>query len=231
MIGQHRLLNAMASNLPCPASPTLNPGGPVRWRIVQGAFLALTLVVLWGVALAASAAEGPASDIRLRLIGHAELPTGTRFQNTEVGGLSGIDRLPDGRFVALSDDPGAPGLGRGLPRFYTLALDYDEFAFHGVRLLAQTPLRQADGREFAGADAVDPEEIRLLPGGTLVWSSEGVWHDDPARRHQPFVREMRLDGSPVRDFGLPSLFHLIDRTRGGHVDPVLPVVRQREIAQ
>ncbi len=209
-------LNAMALNLTCHPSLSIGRGGLSRWRGVREVLLALTLVGLCGVCLPALAAEVTPSDIRLRLIGHQDVPTGTRFQNTEVGGLSGIDRLPDGRFVAISDDRGQPESGRGQPRFYTLALDYDESAFHGLRILAQTPLRQADGREFEAADSVDPEDIRLLPGGTLVWASEGVWHDDPARRHAPFVREMRLDGSPVRDFELPALFDLVDnRTRGG----------------
>lgn len=185
-------------------------------------YRSLRALTLWSLGLLALTLLGPtpagaqaADELRLRLIGHHELPTGTRALDTEVGGLSGIERLPDGRFLAISDDPGDPASRRGLPRFYTLALDYDEHGFHGVRVLAQTPLRRADGQVHDGSRVVDAEDIRLLPNGHLVWSSEGQWSRDETRRHAPFVREMRLDGSPVRDFTLPALFDLVDnRTRG-----------------
>ena len=193
---------------------TLSTSMPPLRPALRRWFTALATLAALSGAGAAGGAEP--SDIRLRLIGHAELPTGTRFQNTEVGGLSGIDRLPDGRFVAISDDHGVTSSGRGLPRFYTLSLDYDEHAFHGVRLLSQLPLPQPDGRPFDGDGMVDAEDIRLLPNGHLVWASEGRWHADPARRYAPFLREMRMDGSPVRDLTLPPLFDLGDqRTRGG----------------
>lgn len=193
-------------------------GAALQHGLRRLAGLLLAMAAMLG-ALSASAAGG---DIRLRLIGHVELPTGTRFDDTEVGGLSGIDRLPDGRFVAISDDRGDPGSRRGPPRFYTLALDYDEQAFREVRLLGHTRLRQPDGQPITVPRSVDPEDIRLLPNGHLAWSSEGVWHADPVRRHAPFVREMRLDGSPVRNFALPALFDLVDqRTRGGRENKLI----------
>lgn len=162
---------------------------------------------------AAAAPTNTTAPIRLRLLGSHTLPRPLSVEGVPVGGLSGIDRLPDGRFVAISD---ARGGQDGPPRFYTLALDYDQHSVHGVRILGQTLLRRPDGQPFEGAAAVDPEEIRLMPDGQLLWSSEGVWHTDPARTLQPFIRTMALDGRPLREFRLPPAFLLADnRSTGG----------------
>jgi 3-phytase/alkaline phosphatase D len=173
--------------------------------------VAIVAIVLCGLLKPAMA-----QTIGLSLIGVQSLPTSTKFEGLPFGGISGLDRLPDGRFVAISDSRGG---NTGVPRFYTLALDYDGYGFHGVRILGQHSLRQADGQAYGQAygsePAVDAEDIRLLPNGNLLWASEGVWHADAKRRHQPFVREMRPDGSPVRDLALPPAFGLVDKRRIG----------------
>lgn len=155
-----------------------------------------------------------AADFTLRLIGQAEIATGKKFGGIEIGGLSGLTRLRDGRFIALSDDRGDE---RRPPRFYTLALDYDGSGVRGVNVLSQTLLRQPDGSAFATQrGTVDPEALRVLPNGDLLWSSEGIWSADPARRQQPFVRQMRLDGGFVRQWPVPVIYELVDNaTRGG----------------
>jgi len=195
--------------------------GPVATGADPAAATATTTTAPMKATAGAAAVASPKSNalasstapIRLRLLGSHTLPRPLSFEGEPVGGLSGIDHLPDGRFVAISD---ARGGRDGPPRFYTLALDYDQHRFQGVRILGQTLLRQQDGQPFDGAAAVDPEEIRLLPDGLLLWSSEGVWHADPARRHQPAIRTMTQDGHPVRAFTHPPQFGLADnRSTGG----------------
>lgn len=173
-------------------------------------------VVLAG-ALCANAA---AADVTLRLIGAHAVPSGTLHDGAEFGGISGIDRLADGRFVAISDDRGGE---RGAPRFYRLALDVDARGFHGVHILGHTFMQRPDGQRFATDQrTVDPEDIRVAPNGHLYWSSEGIWSLIPSRRQQPFVREMRPDGSHVREFDLPPAYRLVDNaTTGGRDNKLL----------
>jgi len=157
-----------------------------------------------------------ATDVQLRLIGAHALPSGTLHEGVEFGGISGIDRLADGSFVAISDDRGG---ARGAPRFYWLALDHDDDGFHGVRILGQTFMQRPDGHGFAADQrTVDPEDIRVAPNGHLYWCSEGIWSRIPSRRQQPFVREMRPDGSHVREFDLPSAYRLVDNASTGGRD-------------
>lgn len=154
-----------------------------------------------------------AADVKLRLIGAHAVPSGTFHKGVEFGGISGMDRFDDGSYAAISDDRGGE---RGAPRFYRLALDYDAQIFHGVRILDQIELQRSDGQRFpADHRTVDPEAIRVAPHGHLYWSSEGVWSPIPSRRQQPFVREMRPDGSHVREFKLPSGYQLVDNASTG----------------
>ena len=148
----------------------------------------------------APVASGPA---RLRLLGEATLPHGLAFRGTTVGGLSAIDHDPSsGLWIALSDDRSELQPAR----FYTLHVDVRASGL-GVEVVDVTTLRQADGQPFpprrTRGQVVDPEGLRLLPGGrSLLWTSEG----DARVDQPPGLREARLDGSHMRDFELPSLF-------------------------
>lgn len=171
----------------------------------------------WALVLASVlCTSAAATEVSLRLIGFQAVPTGSLHQGLEFGGISGIDRLADGRFVAISDDRGGE---RGAPRFYRLALDYDAGGFHGVRILEHVFMLRPDGSGFAADQrTVDPEDIRVAPNGHLYWSSEGIWSLSPSRRQQPFVREMGPDGRHVREFALPSAYRLVDNASTGGRD-------------
>ncbi len=157
---------------------------------------------LLALALGALAIVGDASA-QLRYLGQQIVPTGHRFERTEVGGLSGLDFDPRaGQFYAVSDDRSRDA------RFYTLTLDLTRFnrqlapGMAGVRFTGVYTLLDRDGKRFERR-SVDPEAIRLHPtAGTLLWSSEG----DPRKDVAPFVREMTADGQPVREFALPAQF-------------------------
>jgi hypothetical protein len=165
----------------------------------------------------ASQPAGPAHGIAgLRLLGAAALPTGILFAGVEFGGISGLDRDADGSFWALSDDGG--GQGRP-PRLYQLDIRYDGPGPVKVSILGQVLLRRPDGSPFpADQRTVDPEALRAGGAGRLLWASEGVWHPDPARRFQPFVREMRTDGGFVRELPLPAAYAYVDNTSAGSRD-------------
>jgi len=168
------------------------------------------------VVLAALAIGVDAADFSLRLIGQQVIATGSLVGGVEFGGISGVDRASDGSFWAISDDRGGE---RGAPRFYLLSMAYDSSGFHGITISQQAHMQQPDGRDFpATSRTVDPEGIRVAPNGNLYWSSEGIWHTDPARRYQPFVREMDANGRFVREFATPPLYHYADNAATGGRD-------------
>ncbi|MCA9284826.1 MAG: esterase-like activity of phytase family protein [Phycisphaerales bacterium] len=156
----------------------------------------------------------------LRLVDRYVLPysdglAGTIFDNTLVGGLSGIDfDAATGMYYALSDDRSqvAPPGGDPSARSYTLAIEFDENGFLGsepVEITGVTVLRRPDGTAFPAA-SVDPESIRVRRDGdelTLYWTSEGAASASSAPPVQdPFVREMTSSGDFVRELDTPDKF-------------------------
>lgn len=147
---------------------------------------------------------GPAGPPRLRLLGEATLPARMDFKGTTLGGLSALDHDPArGLWVALSDDRSELQPAR----FYTLRIAVSERGIE-VEPLEVVTLRQADGQPFPrrrnGGEVVDPEGMRLLPGGRgFLWCSEG----EERVNQPPTLREARLDGSHVRDFDVPPALH------------------------
>lgn len=160
-------------------------------------------------------APAPSGPARLRLLGEAVLPHGLRFQDTTVGGLSAIDHDPaTGVWVALSDDRSELQSAR----FYTLRVALQPGRLEVEPLQAVT-LRQADGQPFppraTRGEVVDPEAMRLLPGGRgVLWTSEG----DPRVEQSPALREARLDGTHVRTFPTPPALRFAPRPGTGPRD-------------
>lgn len=175
----------------------------------------LATTVLWSCAAAGQAAPPP-----LELIAATAIPQGSRFHGVTVGGLSGLDRLPGGDYLAISDDKGD---GRP-PRFYRLAIRIDAPRHRmRVRLKRQVVLRDAQGMPFPiDRLVVDPEAIRHPGQGHVLWSSEGTWQADPARRTQPAIVESDARGRILHSFALPAAYLYADnRTRGAESNGVL----------
>ena len=166
----------------------------VRLLVTLGATLALA-----GSSSAPAALDrGPTPE--LQFLGQAIIPTGTQFESTEVGGLSGI--AYDARrnvFYTLSDDPSQIDPAR----FYTLRIDVAAGTFDpgDVHFLDVTTLDAPNGQPFPPL-SLDPEGIALTKDGTLVVTSEGF----AARVIDPFVREFELDGDFLGALPVPEPF-------------------------
>lgn len=154
----------------------------------------VTSLIALAAALAASAASAAPT---LRFIGQQILPTATTYAATQVGGLSGIDYLGGGSYVAISDDRSQINPAR----FYTLDLALTNHAFTGVNFNSVTTLKDVGGAAYA-TFAIDPESIRRLANGNFVYTSEG----DKTRDIDAFIREATPDGSYVRDYILPDAY-------------------------
>ena len=143
-----------------------------------------------------------ASGYSLRFIGEASLPHRMATHGTILGGLSGIDydRERD-QYYLLSDDRS----DNGPARFYTAKIALTASSISTPEITSAITLKRPDGSVFGGKaegakDIPDPESIRYrADSDTLLWTSEG----DKKLGIDPSVREMKLDGTFVRE--LPTL--------------------------
>lgn len=168
-----------------------------------------TLRPLAALMLALAASAPMAAPVGFDYLGQATLATGSLFAGTQVGGLSGIDYdAATQTYIAISDDRSQLNPAR----YYRMALDTTQFqrannaGAAGVQFTGVTTLRNLDGQPFA-AGTVDPEAIRLVRGAsgpTLLWTSEG--QRSAAGLQNPTLRQMHLDGTPVRGFDVPATF-------------------------
>lgn len=143
-------------------------------------------------------------DLSLEFLGEYQLPK-MKFQDTTVGGLSGItyDRQRD-RFYAISDDRSnlAPA------RFYTLKLDINNSKLQNVKIENVTFLKPNEGETYPKG-SIDPEGIALTPQGTVFISSEG----SPRELFAPFIGEFDLKTGLLKQ-NLPMLQTYIPNADG-----------------
>ncbi|MGA8262561.1 MAG: esterase-like activity of phytase family protein [Arenicellales bacterium] len=130
----------------------------------------------------------------------ATLPGRLRFQNTPVGGLSGIsyDR-GSGSYLVISDDPSE----RSPARVYRMnvALQDGRLEDSGLHITGLITLRRADGTAYP-RDTIDPEGIAVARDGTFYVSSEGNARIGIA----PFVRHFAVDGRMLGEMPIPQRF-------------------------
>ena len=150
----------------------------------------------------------------LRLIGQQVLPRRLVFNGTVVGGLSGIDYdAANSRYVLISDDRTTADSSND-PRMYTANLVFDAAGFTAVNFLSTFTMKQPDGSAYPKVPSplvADPESVRLdTASGNLLWVSEGdrTLTSTPPRVIDPFIREIRADGTHVREYTLPAMFKM-----------------------
>lgn len=155
-----------------------------------------------------------ATAAKLRFIDAYVIPTGTKYDGAEFGGISGIEKTKQGDYLAISDERGNE---HGSPRFYQLAIDYDAKAIHNISIKDQHFFKQPNGEVFSNSQAtVDPESIRLAPNGNYYWASEGNYSPEADKRTNPHIHEIKPDGSFVKAFNIPSDYLYTDgKTTGG----------------
>jgi len=109
-------------------------------------------------------------------MGEYDVPHNLQYNNTTVGGLSGIDYdAPKKVYYIISDDRSAINPAR----FYTAKIDIGNKGIDSVYFVDVAQLRQENGEVYPNskkdpAHTPDPEAIRYNPlTKDLVWSSEG----------------------------------------------------------
>jgi hypothetical protein len=170
-------------------------------RLARSASALLALALAAVVAGSAPAAPSHKRPPGLEFRGQVTFPTGTMFEGTQIGGLSGIDYAGRGTFYTLSDDPSQFGPAR----FYKLRADIRDGRLTpgDISFLEVTTLEQPDGTPFPTA-SLDPEGFALKGHRRIVVTSEGF----TTRGIDPWIRIFRLDGSHVRSLTVPDQFLL-----------------------
>jgi hypothetical protein len=143
----------------------------------------------------------------IRFLDQYEIPFQYSFQETIVGGLSGIDydSVRD-LYYAISDDRGL----HGPVRYYSIKIKIDSGKIKTAEFAGVTPLLQATGKPYL-QDGVrhnpDAEAIRWnARTNELYWSSEGerILSGKKSVLHDPFINVAASDGKHKRSLALPK---------------------------
>jgi hypothetical protein len=129
---------------------------------------------------------------QLRFVDEYIIPEGTLFQNTIVGGISGID-YANNTWYMISDD-------KTTPHFFTADISFTAEGFTGINFTGITNFKDANGVDLEES-ITDPESIRY-GDRNVVWTSEGNVDNGLA----PFVRTAALDGTFVSEATLPERY-------------------------
>jgi 3-phytase len=173
--------------------------GSGRSRIAWAALALAALLATAALAPTATAKKGHQRGLSLEFRGQAIIPTGTTFQSTTVGGLSGLAYAGGSSFYTLSDD-------QTNARFYRLRADIadGQLSAGDITFESVTILRQPDGTPYPPA-SLDPEGLALTKHNRqAIVTTEGF--ATPTRQVAPWIRVHNLDGSYVRDLPVPAEF-------------------------
>ncbi|MEO5649252.1 MAG: esterase-like activity of phytase family protein [Ginsengibacter sp.] len=135
------------------------------------------------------------------------------FENTIIGGLSGIDY--DSRkdlYYLISDDRSA----KNPARFYTAKLLIGQNKIDTLLFLKTTFLKDKVGNFYPNSrqdpsHTPDPEAMRYNPkNNTFAWSSEGERIISPQRNilQNPAIIEINPSGNYLDTFQIPSQLHM-----------------------
>lgn len=118
---------------------------------------------------------------------------GQAGKDPNVGGLSGLTALADGSYLAISDDKG----DHGPTRAYRLSIDSSGKA----KVIGQVNLTNPNGTPYNPKE-FDAEEIRQLPNGHLLWTTEG--ESAGSKNRSPLVIESDGNGREIRRIHPPQ---------------------------
>lgn len=167
--------------------------------------ISLILPALAGFGVQTVTAKAKDSQVNVagyELLGTVNIPTGTLFEGTVVGGLSSITYDPARNvYYAISDDQGTISP----VRYYTLDIDVSDGQLDpgDITFLDVTFILNASGEPYAPG-SLDPEGLVLAHEGSLYFSSEGFAALTPPV--DPFINRMNLNGKHNRSLEVPDKF-------------------------
>ncbi|SHL55417.1 esterase-like activity of phytase family protein [Flavobacterium xanthum] len=155
----------------------------------------------------------------LKLISTIEIPFEETFQNTKVGGLSGIDYdAKNDLYYLICDDRSMFNEAR----FYTAKIPLVENKIQSMVFQSVSYLKNESGEVYGNWNTTpttssDPEDIRYNPKtNTLVWSSEGarVINGDKQVLQDPSLNFTDLKGNFLSNVTLPENLKMQQQEKG-----------------
>jgi len=155
----------------------------------------------------------PRTISHLKFLSEYDVPYNKIFQNTIIGGLSGIDYEPrENVYYVISDDRSE----KNPARFYKAGITIGGDKIDSVIFLDTKFLKNRAGNIYPDSHndpfhTSDPEAIRYDPKhNTLVWSSEGERLVRPNKviLEDPSVTVINPDGIYIDTFKLPPQLHM-----------------------
>jgi len=167
----------------------------------------------------AAVKENETSISSVKFLDEYIMPLNPIFQNTVVGGLSGIDYdVKQNQYYMISDDPSQ----RSPARIYTTKIDIKANKIDTVRVTGVTYILQENGKPYPkyGTDKTvkpDGESVRYNPlTQQLLWSSEGerLFKDGDTTIVQPSLTFISTDGKFIDTIPMPKGFHFTKTESG-----------------
>lgn len=171
-------------------------------------FLVVLPIILFSCSNLKQTAENKATP-SLKLISSIEIPFEETFQNTKVGGLSGIDYdEKNDLYYLICDDRSVFNDSR----FYTAKISLSEDKIKSLAFQNVTYLKDETGKSYGNwntspTTSADPEDMRYNPKtNSLIWSSEGarVITADKEVLQNPSINFMDLKGTFLGNVTLPE---------------------------
>jgi hypothetical protein len=149
----------------------------------------------------------------LKFLSEYDVPYNKDFQNTIIGGLSGIDYDPEKKvYYIISDDRSE----KNPARFYEAEIIINQNKIDNVIFLDTKFLKNNVGHVYPDShndpyNTPDPEAIRYNPKkNILVWSSEGERMVRPNKTvlEDPSITKINTDGNYIDTFTIPSQLYM-----------------------
>jgi len=163
--------------------------------------------------------EKTSAITHLKFLNEYDIPYNKMFNNTAIGGFSGIDNgLKNNRYYIISDDRSE----KNPARFYTVQILINKNKIDSVVFINSIFLRDKLGNFYPNSQTdpfhtPDPESIRFNPlNNNLVWSSEGerIETSQQIILEDPAITQINAEGNFIDTFQLPGLFHMKETKNG-----------------
>jgi len=163
--------------------------------------------------------QGETNISAIKFLDEYVMPLNPVFQNTVVGGLSGIDYdVKQNQYYIISDDPSqfSPA------RIYIAKIDLKDNKIDTIRITGVTFLLQENGKQYPkyGTDKSvkpDGESVRYNPiTNQMIWSSEGerLFKNGDTTIVQPSLTFISATGKFLDTIPLPKGFHFTKTESG-----------------
>lgn len=175
--------------------------------------IVLLIFICSSCGTAKNAAENKTKNIELRFINEFDVPYGFQFQNTTVGGLSGIDRnASSDEYCIISDDRSDVNPAR----FYTARILVSDKGIDTVVFTSVHFFKQANGEVYPNSKSnpaltPDPEAIRFFSPDKIIWTSEGeriLRANGSNVLTDPTINIADRSGNLSGNFSIPDLYKI-----------------------